>query len=198
MVSPTSRSPNTPEWRAVQAIYRTPPVDPQRLVETVARAASFYPAKLAHDPSIQTWLQVLLEWPAGAGATVAIELNTRAEREVLQHGQTSFYTSFARSAAPRVVLKGLDHDRTVRVADFLHELMAASFDYLVERDLNSYLGTPSFLNASALLAFRSAVHAIVKRAPIPVYNHGQPNNVELERLLEAAWLALAIPVLPRS
>ena len=161
----SERSPNTPAWRAVWALYETVGSTPSAIVDAVMSASrADYQAGLT-DPSVRMHLAVLLEWPQ---TTDLLQASTaaryRASRQLSHQGLGSFYGLLAESALHRTIMSaGLPENRGVRVRAFLLELVSVAIDYLVGRDLSGYIGTAALPNVTASLALKAAVIAEARR-----------------------------------
>jgi hypothetical protein len=156
----SDRSPNTPTWRAVWALYETPGAAIPAIVDAImAAAGADYRVGLA-DPAVQIYLSVLLDRPESDDRlAAAAAARHQAVGQLSQRGLASFYANvLADLALHRTILRaGLPADRAARARAFLVELTEIAVDYLAARDLSGYVGRAAIPNVAALTVLKKGI-----------------------------------------
>jgi hypothetical protein len=145
--SVNQRSPDTASWRAVAAAYVNPIPIP-RVVAEIWRAAQ-------HDPSTD-WTALLSS--SGVAACYEVSRAAVGATEGLQQASRAIAHAHTSSLAADLAKRALAVSLTNPHISFGQALLSQATDYLVSRDLPSYVG-PGYRNANAARAveFKSAV-----------------------------------------
>jgi len=176
--STSHRSPRTPEWRAVREAYSRGGVGPAEIVRRVLSAAGDDFRSLLADDAVRTCL-LSLEGPAGAPAA---QLRREAQERLGTQGQASVGGELALSALSRAALE-TPHGRP-DPRDFVAQLLAATVEHLVARDLTEHVGegaAPDVGEAAALLE-------AVRQSALSTWRPAEPSS--LEASVSGAWSAL--------
>lgn len=131
--SVSDRSPDTHNWRAVNALYLSPGFDVERINEEIWRAAMNQPSgnlpiSLA-APIIAECLKTVMD------ASSAQEAVHNVSRLIAISGEANLATDIARRAAVTSFLESGD-----RRMNFIKSLFSEAVDYLVSRDISGYIG----------------------------------------------------------
>ena len=167
----SQRSPNTNNWRAVAAIYRSEEIPVERAVQEVWRAATNQPlgdlkSALA-APIIAQCLGITLEAKSPSEAYHTIS------KMVALKGLSTLATDLAKRAAVNSFSKPGN-----RRLNFAESLFSEAINYLVSRDLPGYVGVGDRIsNVSDIIKFKKSVRQQVE---ITVNKYNVPVSVEKE------------------
>jgi hypothetical protein len=159
------RSPSTPNWHAAISTYGTEAFTVDRVVKEIWRAATNQPiGDLKSDLAAPIISQCL-------GAALNAESPEQAYHNTSRMIALSGFSTLATDIAKRAVVSSFLKTEN-RNANFVKSLFSEAVNYLISRDLPSYVGTGDRIkNVSATMDFKkqvkNEVETIVGRHPIP-------------------------------
>lgn len=168
------RSPNTPNWHAAVSTYRSEAFGADRVIQEIWRAATNQPSgDLGVDltsPIVGRCLGIALH------ATSAEQAYNDSSRMIALSGVSNLATDIAKRAVVGSFLK-----TESRASNFVSSLFVESVNYLISRDLPSYVGTGERIrNASSTLDFKKTikdeVENIVRRIALPSGIESNPHT----------------------
>jgi len=157
-------SPPTNNWRAVAATYLSESIGTERVIQEIWRAASHQPTgDMGSDlaqPVIQRCLQIALE------ARSPQDAYQNTARMIALSEKSTLATDIAKRAVVGVFLR-----KEERASCFVRLLFSGAVDYLISRDLPSYIGKGNRLeNVTDSIKFKISikqqVETIVSAFPI--------------------------------
>lgn len=167
--SVSHRSPETHNWRAVAASYISDNIPINIVSREIWRAAINQPAgnlplSLA-EPIVANCLRMVL------GSASPQEASRNISRLIVESGATSLATDIARRAAI-TCFNGPENRRQ----SFVSDLFSGVMDYLVSRDISSYVGKGERIrNVSSSIAFKASLKEQVKNI---IDDDPVPENIE--------------------